>query len=215
MNWLKKLFGSQETPAPLRDPTLLGLKLGGAVTLSSLDFRVLADQALIHFPGETQMIEAEGHMDLGAGSRIDRFYLTDDAYIQVNYTGEARDDNLEDLKLFVYDDSSAIVRDSDWEYWLNPNAIGAPTFRYRDHLFERAFSPDAAGAIPPIALSERIRNNRGDHYRVDNFCMLYQRQLETGDFEYLLLTAEETAEGRLLSYALGIDLSPGQFSVIG
>jgi len=215
MNWFKKLLGTQEPPAPLKDPTLLGLKTGGAVTLSTLDFRVLADLSLITFPGETQLIEAEGHMDLGAGSHIARFYLTDDAYIQVNYTGEARDDNLEDLKLFVYDDSSAIVRDSDWEYWLNPNAIGAPTFRYREYDYQRAFSPEAAGAIPPIALTEQIRNNTGERYRVDNFCMLYQRRLQTGDYEYLLITAEETDDGRLLSYALGIDLSPGQFSVIG
>lgn len=214
MSWLKSVFGKkpQEPAAPKKG--LHGLHLGCAVELNSLDFRVMQDQLLLEFPGETQLIEAVGEVDLGAGSRIKRYYTSDDAILQVNFSGAEQEQNIEDMLLFVYDKSIHVAGESDWRSWLSPSKIGPAEFHYRDKTYRRAFFDDHDGSVEPIAMSEQIENRAGERYRLDNFCMLYQRELSAGVSELLLVNAEESDEDRLVTIALGVHLSPSQFNVV-
>lgn len=215
MGLFNKLFKREEAAQTPAEPSgIYGLKLGCAVTVDDFDFRLLAEQLLLQFPGETQMIEAVGHMDLGAGSHIKRYYTSDDGYFQVNFTGEETEHNLEDCKLFIYDKLITLGRDSEWEHWLKPETIGKQSYHYRDKTYQRVFG-DQEAAIPPLAVSEQIRNKAGDSYQIDNFFMLFQREVKPDIFEYLLINGEESAEGNLVTLSLGVDLSALQFNVIG
>lgn len=214
MGLFDKFFGNKPATPPPPPKGIYDLKLGGAVAIDDFDFKLLADELLIAFPGKTQMIEAVGHMDLGAGSHIKRYYTSDDAYFQVNYTGEEAEHNLEDFKLFRYDKSITLGRNSEWERWLKPETIGPQTYQYRDKQYTRVFG-DGETAIPPVAISEQVSNKAGDRYQIDNFFMLFQREVKTDIFEYLLINGEESDEGNLITLSLGVDLSALQINVIG
>lgn len=215
MEWLKKIFGQEEPDLPPPPSGLFGLRLGCALEIDDLEFRVMADELLLEFPAQSQLVEAAGFLELGAGSRIRRYYTGDDCYIQVSTTGAESETNLEDFKFFAYDDSVAPGTDAEWDEWLDARTIGALTYEYRGKTFRRAFNVETDGPVPPIALPEKIENTAGDKYTVDNFMMLYERELTDSVLEYLLITAEESNDGRTISFALGVDLSPNQLKVIG
>lgn len=215
MGFFGKLFGNkQQQSAPSTDKGLYGLHLGCAVTIDDFDFRLLADELRLEFPGETQMIEACGHMELGAGSHIKRYYTSDDAYFQVNFTGQEAEQNLEDFKLFRYDKTLTLGSNSEWEQWLKPETIGKSEYSYRDKTYYRVFG-EGASPIQPIAISEQVENKAGDKYRIDNFFMLYQREIKPDIYEYLLINGEESDDGHLVTFSLGVDLSATQINVIG
>ncbi len=216
MSFFKNLFGKKSEPeAPSPKKGIYGLHLGCAVELSSLDFRVLADQLNLSFPGETQLIEAVSRTALGAGSYMLRFYSSDDAFLQINYSGAENEHNVEDVMLFVYDKSDGISSDAAWERAISPAELGRPRIEYRGQTYQRVFFADEAGDTAPVAMTEEVDNSAHEHYRVDNFCMLYERAIGDEMVELLLINAEESADNeRLVSYALGVHLSPSQFKVI-
>lgn len=214
MNWLKSVFGNKPDESPQPAKGLFGLQLGCAVQLNSLDFRVLQDQLLVEFPGETQLIEAVGEIDLGAGSRIKRYYTSDDALLQVNYSGAEQEQNVEDMLLFVYDKSIDVAGEAEWKRWLSPATIGPKTYQYRDKTYQRIFFDESDGDVEPIAMSEQIENKAGESYSLDNFCMLFERSVTAGVSELLLVNAEESEEGYLVTISLGVHLTPLQFNVV-
>lgn len=214
MKWLKSVFGDKQEEPEAPAKGLFGLQLGCAVELNSLDFRVLGDQLLLEFPGETQLIEAVGEIDLGAGSRIKRYYTSDDAILQIHYSGAEQEQNVEDVLLFVYDKSIHVAGNLDWKAWLAPDKIGPKLYQYRDKAYQRSFFADSEGNVEPIAMSEQIENRAGERYGLDNFSMLFEREITAGVSEMLLVNAEESDDDRLVTIALGVHLTPSQFNVV-
>lgn len=67
---------------------------------------------------------------------------------------------------------------------------------------------------------ENVSNQQQEEWQVHNFTMVYQRALNDSQYEYLMITGEETFDEQnqpewLISYALGIDLTFLQINVIG
>ncbi len=97
-------------------------------------FRLLEDNLLIELPGEAYTIAATGQ--IGGGSRIYRYYTSGDEFLQINTTGGADVDDIDDMKLFVYVQSDGISRkilafgNQPSEYWY-------PTFSWRQQRWQR------------------------------------------------------------------------------
>jgi hypothetical protein len=216
MNFFKNLFSkSQEESPELPEKGLFGLHLGCAVELSSLDFRLLGSKLQMNFPGDTQLIEAVSRTSLGAGSYMLRYYTSDDAFLQINYSGDESEHNVEDVLLFSYMKSQGIASQAEWEKVISADFIGQQQTKFGEQSYQRVFFAESNAPAPAVAMSENVENKAGEHYSVDNFCMLYERTINDDVSELLLINAEESGENeRLLSYALGVSLSPSQFRVI-
>lgn len=93
-HFFQRLFAKKSTPTPVRGP--LGLHLKAGFTLDTLAFRLLEDNLLIELPGEAYTIAATGQIDLGGGSRIYRYYTSGDEFLQINTTGGADVDDIDD-----------------------------------------------------------------------------------------------------------------------
>ncbi|SQQ35041.1 conserved protein, DUF2491 family [Escherichia coli] len=106
--FFQRLFGKDNKPAIARGP--LGLHLNSGFTLDTLAFRLLEDELLIALPGEEFTVAAVSHIDLGGGSQIFRYYTSGDEFLQINTTGGEDIDDIDDIKLFVYEESYGISK---------------------------------------------------------------------------------------------------------
>ena len=105
MSFFSKLFG-QSQPPPL--PTTgtgaighalpLGLRVGGQLEIDTTLYRMAPEAMTAELPGGHQGIPCYGHVNLGDGYALHRFYLDDDAFLQVTTVGG----DLEAMKAFVY-----------------------------------------------------------------------------------------------------------------
>ncbi len=120
--FFQRLFGEDNKPAIARGP--LGLHLNSGFTLDTLAFRLLEDELLIALPGEEFTVAAVSHIDLGGGSQIFRYYTSGDEFLQINTTGGEDIDDIDDIKLFVYEESYGISKESHWREAINAKVMG-------------------------------------------------------------------------------------------
>ncbi|VTM49760.1 Protein of uncharacterised function (DUF2491) [Klebsiella pneumoniae] len=150
-------FAKKSTPTPVRGP--LGLHLKAGFTLDTLAFRLLEDNLLIELPGEAYTIAATGQIDLGGGSRIYRYYTSGDEFLQINTTGGADVDDIDDIKLFVYVQSDGISQEKYWRSAISPASIGTPTFSWRQQRWQRFFNGGEPGNIAPSLYAGESRKS--------------------------------------------------------
>ncbi|WP_435951870.1 DUF2491 family protein [Dryocola sp. BD626] len=215
---LKNLFGAAKSSE--KQPGPLGLHLHAAFTLNILEYRLYEDQLLIELPGEQFLVAAKSTIDLGAGCDIYRYYTSGDEFIQVNTSGGYGHDNIIDIKFFIYDESTGISGVTAWENAISPEKIGLPKLNWRGKSWQRVFNDTESGAVPPIYMLENVSNQQGEEWQTHNFTMLYQRPVDNSQYEYLMISGEETFDQNnqpewLISYALGVDLTFLQINVIG
>ena len=110
--FFQRLFGKYNKQSIARGQ--LGLQLNSGFTLDTLAFRLLEDELLIALPGEEFTVAAVSHIDLGGGSQIFRYYTSGDEFLQINTTGGEDIDDIDDIKLFVYEESYGISKESHW-----------------------------------------------------------------------------------------------------
>ncbi len=218
LNRLKGILGS--APETKKQIGPLGLHLNAAFTLDMLEYRLCEEHMLMEFPGEEFLVAALSAIDLGAGCNIYRYYTSGDEFIQINTTGGFGHDNITDIKLFVYDDSTGISGRDAWEKAISPKQIGLPELTWRGKIWSRVFNDDESGSISPVYMLENVSNQQNEQWQVHNFTMVYQRALNNSQYEYLMITGEETFDEQnqpewVTSWALGIDLSFLQINVIG
>lgn len=136
--FFQRLFGKDNKPAIARGP--LGLHLNSGFTLDTLAFRLLEDELLIALPGEEFTVAAVSHIDLGGGSQIFRYYTSGDEFLQINTTGGEDIDDIDDIKLFVYEESYGISKESHWREAINAKAMGAMTLNWQEKRWQRFFN---------------------------------------------------------------------------
>lgn len=214
----KNLFGKPAQPGPARGP--LGLHVNAGFTLDVMMFRLCADQLLVELPGEEYTIGACGTFDLGAGCTLYRYYTTGDEFLQISTSGGQGAENIDDIKLFVYEDSDGISGQKAWLERISAKSMGARRLQWADHCWQRVFNEEEAGNIEPIYTLEKVENPAGARWEIHNFMMAYQREAADGLYEYLLLNGEESFNDRnqpewLFSRALGVDIPLTSLSVIG
>ncbi|WP_407332865.1 YjfK family protein [Enterovibrio sp. 27052020O] len=209
-SWLKK---NKVTPPPEDSaPEVLGLRLGGAIELDDLKFRLMEPVLAIEQASRTQIIKAVGEVKLDAQTRLVRFYTDDDGYFQVLQSGTS-DADVSEVKLFYFYESKPVDTDAAWNDWIN-NKIVQPHWQLDGMTYEKVWDN-----TKPVAMTEKTWAEDGSISTTDQFIMVYEREAGEDIFESLLVSGEEVISGGRAEHAVvistGIHLSPTDFTVAG
>jgi Protein of unknown function (DUF2491) len=215
MSWLGKIFGSKEEAPQSAPPGPLGLRLKGAVGVESLPFRVAGDRLVFEAPEGNQLIEAWGEVELGGGSRLHRYYLTDDAFVQVSTTAG----QIDDVKLFVFHETRNPSNQAAFNDWVKRGSqIGAPHLDIAGQRYDRVWGDAGAGEwAPPVVFDEKVYKEdfRKSDYDLTHYAMLYQRLVPGLDrYEYVLVSAEDYGPNEYcITFSVGVDVSQADLTI--
>ena len=213
-----KLFGkkNQQNDKP-NVPEIMGLYLGGSFELDDLKLKLLEPQLMIKGAARSQLIQAVGEAPLDSGGTLLRFYTDDDGFLQVVTDGGLTENHITDVKLWYFYDTKTIGSEAQWKETL-ASVISQPTYTLDGHVYHRVW--DAVGEIsPPVAVSETTYEEDGDVSNTDQFMMLYERPVDNGRTESLLVVGEEKIVGnnadRCLVISTGFDIEPADITING
>jgi hypothetical protein len=216
MSWLGKIFGSKEEAKPETAPLgPLGLRLKGAVGLDSLPFRVAGERLVFAAPEGNQLIEAWGDVVLGGGSHLHRYYLTDDAFLQVSTTAG----QIDDVKMFVFHETRNPSNQAAFNDWVKRGSqIGSPYIDLGGHHYDRVWGDAEADAwAPPVVFDEKVYNKSFTEpdYDLTHYAMLYQRLVPGLDrYEYVLISAEDYGPDEYcITFSVGVDVSQADLTI--
>ncbi len=176
---------------------------------------------LIALPGEEFTVAAVSHIDLGGGSQIFRYYTSGDEFLQINTTGGEDIDDIDDIKLFVYEESYGISKESHWREAINAKVMGGNDLKLAGKTLAAIFLTAKNREISnPSTCWKKVENQNHAKWEVHNFTMGYQRQVTEDTYEYLLLNGEESFNDLgepewLFSRALGVDIPLTSLHIIG
>lgn len=207
--WFKK---KEQQPSSPKAPEVLGLRLGGAIELDDLKFRLIEEDLTIEGAARTQLIKAVGEVELDGQTRLLRFYTDDDGYFQVLQNGKTDADVVE-VKLVYFYETKPIDSDKQWEYWLATELV-MPNKTLDEQTFYKVWENER-----PVAMTEKTWFEDGSISETDQFAMVYEREINSELFEGLQIIAEEKIENnqaqRSVVFSTSIDVSPTDFRVIG
>jgi hypothetical protein len=215
MSWLGKMFGSKPEQPQTAPVGPLGLRLKGAVAVESLPFRVAGDRLVFAAPEGNQLIEAWGEVELGGGSNLHRYYLTDDAFVQVSTTAG----QVDDVKLFVFHETRNPPNQAAFNDWVKRGSqIGAPQLELGGQHYDRVWGDmGTPGWAPPVVFDEKVYNKdfREPDYELTHYAMLYQRLVPGLDrYEYVLVSAEDYGPDEYcITFSVGVDVSQADLTI--
>ncbi|WP_394134638.1 YjfK family protein [Aliivibrio fischeri] len=193
-------------------PEVLGLRLGGVIELDVLKLQLIEDDLTIEGAASTQIIQAVGEIQLGDNNRIIRFYTDDDGFIQVMQYG-TDELGIEEVKLVYYYDTVVINNQKEWEQYLKHKLV-KEVWNLDSQRFHKAWDNNS-----PVAMTETIWTIDKSKSQLDQFIMIYERQINDDLFETLFVIAEEKVESnqyhRCISMSTAFDLSQTDFKTIG
>ncbi|UXI67330.1 YjfK family protein [Tahibacter amnicola] len=215
MSWFGKMFGSKnDEPAPAPSGPL-GLRLRGAVAVDSLPFRMAGDRLVFAAPEGHQAIEAWGEVTLGGNSRLHRYYLTDDAFVQVSTTAG----QIDDVKLFVFHETRNPPNQHAFNEWVRRGSlIGAQHIDVAGQRYYRVWgdTPESAWA-PPVVFDEKVygKSTTTPDYDLTHYAMLYQREVPGLErYEYLLVSAEDYGPDEYcVTFSVGVDVTQADLTI--
>ena len=200
-------------------PTPLGLRIGAAVDIDTLPLRMHADDLHVELPEETILIVAQGYVDLGDDSYVNRYYGENDTMIQVLTVNGVEDQHIEEITLYVPYESIYPGSEGEWAQWTAKGGkIGAPTYRFDDGTeYERIWFDTTPGHVDPVVFTEEVYENAETEEADDvvQQVMLFGRNLEEGKKnEYLLITVEAYEGEKTVELMVGVDLDLSTVKVI-
>lgn len=221
MSWLRGLLGGKPAAPTGPESSIggielpLGLRLGGAIGLDPTAFDVAREHFVFAPPRGNLIIEAYGAVDLGAGAMLHRFYLTEDAFVQVNTTAGA----IDGIKYLVFHETRNPATQAAFRAAVAPGAaLGLPTIEVDGRRYERVWGDDAAADwAPPVVLDEKVYRGRPARldYDLTHYCMLYQREVTPGGrSESLLVSAEDYGPDEFcITYSIGVDVTTADLDI--
>ena len=212
-----KLFGKKQQDDKPASPEIMGLYLGGSFELDDLKLKLLEPELTIEGAARSQLIQAVGRAPLDSGGTLLRFYTDDEAFLQVVCDGGETENHINDVKLWHFYETQTIGSDGQWKNALD-TLISQPSYTLDGKTFTRVW--DAVGeSSPPVAVTEKTYEEDGDVSTTDQFMMLYERPLENGRTESLLVVGEEKIVGdnadRCLVISTGFDIEPADITING
>ena len=218
MGLFSKIF-SKEDPTPakpvvhgINDRAFYGLELGGRVTVDALPFRLLEDKTLIPPPIANQAIPAVGVIDLGDDMKLYRYYIDEDAFIQVLSSNGVADE----LRFFAYVGTINPDNANAFRAFVSQGSrLGAPTFDFEGKTFARVWGEDPSRWAPPVVLDEKVTKATSSH-DLTLYTMLYEREIPGEDRkEFLLVTAEDSGPDEfVVSIAAGVEITSADLDVV-
>lgn len=211
-----KLFGKKQQEQP-KAPEIMGLYLGGSFELDPLKLKLLEPQLVIEGAATQHLIQAVGEVHLDTGGKILRFYTDDDAFLQVVLDGGETENYITDVKLWYFYDTQTVGSEQQWQNLIK-QGVSQPHYPLQTHQFSRVWN--AVGEeSPPVAMTEKTYEQDGDTSKTDQFVMLYERSLENGEVEALLVSAEEKLLDnnfdRCLVVSTGFNIAPADIKING
>jgi len=212
----KKLFGAKKDTTP-KIPEIMGLHLGGAFELDALKLKLLEPQLVVEGVAKTQLIQAVGEVKLDENSTVLRFYTDDDAFLQVLLTGGITENHIADVKLWHFYNTTAVGAKADWDSLID-SGISKPVYELEGAQYQRVW--ESTGAVsPPVAMTEKTYSEGGETSETDQFAMLYERELEGEEYEFVLAVGEEKIidyqADRCFVVSTGINIQPADITIIG
>lgn len=186
------LFRRPAAPVATTVALPLGLRPKAGVEIDRLPFRLAADRLLFQPPEGAQFVERIGRIRLGEGAtEIHRFYLTDDAFLQVITSAGV----VEAIGYFVFLETITPDNTASFRAWTQPGSrIGAPEFEQEGHRYARQWGEDPARWAPPVAMDETVFGSdlSKPEFDLTHYAMLYARDVDTpAGREHLLISAED------------------------
>lgn len=228
---LKSLFGTSDDAAQAESTATFsaglplgmtpedfeGLRLDGRVKIALAELSAFPDTLFSWSSEPYHHVAAVGHVDLGQGAHLVRFYLDNDTWLQANVENQ----QVVEYKLF---DFYRVTHLSDVEFDTLINAddkkageLGAQSITVeatdtsgRECQYQRVWGDEASLWSPPVLLEEQVMTTESVMTRsVTHHAMLYERQIEGSErMEYVLLNAENDGEGGfMLVQNLGVDVT--------
>ncbi|MCC5903551.1 MAG: DUF2491 family protein [Halomonas sp.] len=204
-------------PVGISSEMLEGLRLDGRVNIKLIGLRAHQDALFKWNDDAYHHIAAVGHVDLGQGAHLVRFYLDNDTWLQANIEhGQVLEYKLFDFYRVAH------LSDAEFDSMINgedkkPDSIGAHTITLkatseeaRTCTYQRVWGNGDSLWSPPVVFEEHVITTESLMARnVTHHVMLYERTIEdTERMEYLLLSAENDGEGGyMLVQNVGVDVA--------
>jgi hypothetical protein len=213
----KRWFRKKHKPVEIKAPEIIGLRLGGAFELDELKLRLIEPKLVVEGVAKTQLIQAVGIVRLDETSTVLRYYTDDDGYLQILLTGGMTENHIDDVKLWYFYDTKAIANDHQWDRLLKEE-ISQPSVALEGNSYQRVWQGTNAQS-PPVAMTEKTHAENGAINETDQFAMLYEREIEDGQFEYLMKVGEERVIDNRLDRCIvtstAFDIRPADIEIIG
>ncbi|WP_063670078.1 DUF2491 family protein [Dyella thiooxydans] len=204
----------QGLPGTARALLPLGLRIGGRVQFDRTLYRFAPQAMLAELPDGDQGIECYGHIELGDGYVMHRFYLEDDAYLQVMTVG----DSIESMHAFTYYETVNPPNIESFQRLVTGGAhLGAQRINYAGHDWDRVTSADAGDQIPPMAFDEVLFREQPPRRSGDltNYAVVYSRAVaDLQRDELLVVNAEDSGPNQFcITYAVGIEIGQADLDI--
>ncbi len=209
------LFRKPTAPVAATPALPLGLRLKAGVEIDRLPFRLAAERLLFDPPDGAQFVERVGLIRLSEGAtEIHRFYLTDDAFLQVITSAGV----IEAIGYFVFLQTITPDNAEAFRAWtLAGSRIGQPVFEVDGYRYERQWGEDPAGWAPPVAMDERVfgADLSKPEFDLTHYAMLYAREADTpSGVEHLLISAEDYGPNEFcVVISIGVPLSTADLRI--
>lgn len=221
MGLLDKLFGRTlvADAAPGGDaiahPLPLGLRIGARIQFDRTMYAVAPDAMTEELPAGYQGIPCYGHIDLGDGYALHRFYLDDEAFVQVSTVG----DDVDAIQGFVFHETVNPPDKAAFRAFVMEHAhLGAARIDYAGHRWARFTSADAGDTrIPAMAYDEVLYRHQPPKRDDDltHYAMVYHRDVPALQRqEFLLVSAEDSGPNEFsITYSVGVDLTSADLDI--
>ncbi|MEO6518542.1 MAG: DUF2491 family protein [Pseudoxanthomonas sp.] len=214
MGLLDKLLGRiPAEPAPLPGALAhalpLSLRIGGRIQFDRTLYRIAPGAMTEELPAGYQGVPCYGHVDLGDGYALHRFYLDDDAFLQVSTVG----DDVEAIKGFVFHETvNPPTKHAFRSFVMESAHLGAAEIEYAGRQWLRVTNSTAGTArIPAMVYDEVLYRHQPARRDGDltHYAMLYSRDVaELAREEFLLVSAEDSGPNQFsVTYSVGVDLT--------
>lgn len=203
------------TPGALAHALPLGLRIGGRIQFDRTLYSVAPGAMTEELPAGYQGVPCYGHVDLGDGYALHRFYLDDDAFLQVSTVG----DDVEAIKGFVFHETvNPPTKEAFRAFVMESDHLGAAAIDYAGHHWLRVTNSTAGDArIPAMAYDEVLYRHQPARRDDDltHYAMLYSRDVpELAREEFLLVSAEDSGPNEFsVTYSVGVDLTTADIDI--
>jgi hypothetical protein len=209
------MFRKPAASKPAAPKYPLGLRLKAGVEIDRLPFRMAADRLVFNPPEGAQFVERIGHIRLAEGAtEIFRFYLTDDAFLQVIQSAGV----IEAIGFFVFQQTITPDNTAAFRAWTQAGSrIGAPVYTLEGYEYERQWGEDPERWAPPVAMDETVYGEdlSKPEFDLTHYAMLYARDADTpAGREHLLISAEDYGPNEFcVVVSVGVPLSEADLRI--